>query len=457
MTHRLLAPFARHKMLVACICTILAIVIVSCLVAYRERLHQSEARAAQAQEGLTRILALQNRLAEAEHESSRYLITGQSRHRKTFQEAARELDRFFPGLGERRPDFPGAPARLEELQSLVQTRLTILRRLMDIRQRQGLAVAELGAVEAEGQAIYDRLARIVQAIEEDAEKIAATEGAATKTKIRRWVWAFSLGIIFICAMVLFVLYLFYQEVKERRRAEDKLMDYQERLRSLASELTLAEERERRRIAVLLHDQIGQKLAVSYIRLGQLNGPAAPPARESLKANIDEIRQVIKQAIQDTKSLTFRISSPILYELGLAAAVEWLTEELQEQHGVVTYFDDDREPKPLDEDVQVLLFQAVSELLVNVVKHSRARHVQVSLWREEDRLHLAVYDDGLGFDPTAIRARWGRRRGGFGLFSIRERLRPFGGVLEVDSKPGFGTQVIIIVPLMTAPQGEEEKR
>jgi signal transduction histidine kinase len=100
----------------------------------------------------------------------------------------------------------------------------------------------------------------------------------------------------------------------------------------------------------------------------------------------------------------------------------------------------------------LLYQAVSELLLNVVKHARARHVQVSVWREGDTLRLGVYDDGVGFDSSTIRERWGRREGGFGLFSIRERLRSYGGGLEVESRPGFGTQVVMTVPLK-ADQGE----
>ena len=117
---------------------------------------------------------------------------------------------------------------------------------------------------------------------------------------------------------------------------------------------------------------------------------------------------------------------------------------------VKYFDDDGQPKPLEEDLRVLLYQAVSELLLNVVKHARARHVQVSIWREGETLRLGVYDDGVGFDTAAIRQRWGRREGGFGLFSTRERLRSYGGGLEVESRPGFGTQVVMTVPLQAEP-------
>jgi len=197
--------------------------------------------------------------------------------------------------------------------------------------------------------------------------------------------------------------------------------------------------------VYLHDNIGQKLAISSIKLGQLQDAALAANSEALVAGLNEIRLLFKQIIQDTKSLTFKISSPILYELGLEAAVEWLTEELQDQHGIPTYFEDDHQPKPLDEDLRVLLFQAVSELLINVVKHARARHVQVSLWRDEEQLHIGIYDDGVGFNVTEISSRWGRKDGGYGLFSIRERLKAYGGHLDVKSSP-YGTTVTLSAPL-----------
>ena len=164
-------------------------------------------------------------------------------------------------------------------------------------------------------------------------------------------WLFlSVVTLTFCLLILSVLLtLFFQEIKNRKSAEEQLNAFQERLRSLTSQLSLAEERERRRIAVYLHDNIGQKLAISSIKLGQLKDAALTANSEALVAGLNDIRLLFKQIIQDTKSLTFKISSPILYELGLKAAVEWLTEELQDQHGIPTYFEDDHQPKPLDED------------------------------------------------------------------------------------------------------------
>jgi signal transduction histidine kinase len=270
-------------------------------------------------------------------------------------------------------------------------------------------------------------------------------GAGDLPGVGSWIALSVVTLVFSLLILLVLFILFCQEITSRKFAEEQLNEFQERLRSLTSQLSLAEERERRRIAVYLHDNIGQKLAISSIKLGQLKDAALAANSEVLVAGLNDIRLLFKQIIQDTKSLTFKISSPILYELGLEAAVEWLTEELQDQHGIPTYFEDDHQPKLLDEDLRVLVFQAVSELLMNVVKHARARHVQVSLWRDEEQLHIGIYDDGVGFNVTETSSRWGRKDGGFGLFSIRERLKAYDGKLDVKSTH-YGTAVTLSAPL-----------
>lgn len=261
---------------------------------------------------------------------------------------------------------------------------------------------------------------------------------------KNWGWLVLAGILLLHLLVLALLLTFLcQELATRSDRETQLTEAQERLHSLTSQLCLAEERERRRIAVYLHDNISQKLAIAAIKLGQLHDAAT--AQVAVSAGLDEIRQLLKQIIQDTKSLTFKISSPILYELGLEAALEWLTEELQNQHGLITFFEDDDQPKPLAEEVRVLLFQAVSELLMNVVKHARAREVQVAIRRDNGQISISVHDDGVGFDVAAMRSRWGRKDFGFGLFSIRERLRAFGGAMDIKSSFD-GTTVTLWAPL-----------
>ncbi len=232
-----------------------------------------------------------------------------------------------------------------------------------------------------------------------------------------------------------------RDITERKRVEERLLAYQEQLRSLASELSLTEERERGRIAVELHDRVGQLVTMAKIKLGML--------RESMPqvTALDEIRDLIDQAIQNARSLAFELSPPILHELGFEASVHWLSEQLEEKQGILAHVEDDLDPKPLDDDVRVVLFTAVRELLANVAKHARAHRVNVSLHKEGGKIRIRVEDDGIGFNFSEIGSHVAKT-GGFGLFSIRERLSHCGGYLEIDSNVGTGTRVSLVAPLKT---------
>jgi signal transduction histidine kinase len=239
--------------------------------------------------------------------------------------------------------------------------------------------------------------------------------------------------------------LLEKEVTKRKRAQEKLDEYHEQLRSLASQLSLAEERERRRIATEVHDRVAQNLAFAKMQLDQLRKSSSPESR----APLDEVRKLIDGAIEDARSLVSELGSPVLYELGLVPALHWLTQKLQKQQGINVEFKDDGHPKPLSDDVQVFLFQAARELLTNVAKHADAANCTVSLAVQDDRVQLEVVDDGKGFDPERTGAIGPDTRG-FGFFSLRERLKPLGGTLEVYSKPGEGTRVSLFVPLHSKP-------
>jgi signal transduction histidine kinase len=233
-----------------------------------------------------------------------------------------------------------------------------------------------------------------------------------------------------------------REITERKRAEARLLTYQQRLRSLASQLSLTEERERRRLATELHDRVSQTLAICKIKLGMLRQLASST---ELAEALDEIDKYLKEIVRATRALTFEISSPILYQLGLEAALEWLTEQTWERDGIPSEFRDDRRPKPLDDDVRVLLFQAVRELLVNVAKHAQAHSVKVVIRREDSNVQIVVEDDGVGFTTFPIGSHWSEIKG-FGLFSIRERLDYLGGQLKIKSERGNGTRVTLVAPL-----------
>jgi len=222
--------------------------------------------------------------------------------------------------------------------------------------------------------------------------------------------------------------------------------YQRKLRQLAAKLSLVEAQERRQIASDLHDHIGQALAYANTKIAKLQGNAV---FSGLEGELNEISTIIGQAIRYTRDLTVEISPPVLYELGLAAALDWLAEQSGRRHGMKVSTVQSRERVSVEEDVQVFVFKAVQELITNAAKHAGATEVTITVeWRPE-QLRIAVRDNGRGFDAATLDNHLSEGNC-FGLFSIRERLGCLGGVLNVESAPGRGTTADITVPL----SGEE---
>ena len=214
---------------------------------------------------------------------------------------------------------------------------------------------------------------------------------------------------------------------------------------MASQLTLTEEQERRSIATDLHDRIGQTLAIAKIKLGALRASTAPLGFEE---DVDAIRDLIEQSIQDTRSLIFDLCPPFLYELGFEKALEWLLEDIQEQYGIATHFACDGKPYQLDDDLRILLYQSVRELFINIVKHAQAEHARLSVQSDPAGLNLCVEDDGRGFDAPTSAFRFDKE-GGFGLFRIQERFHYLGGEITIDSKPQQGTRISLQLPFKSS--------
>jgi signal transduction histidine kinase len=211
---------------------------------------------------------------------------------------------------------------------------------------------------------------------------------------------------------------------------------------VALELTLAEERTRRQIAKDLHDQVGQALAFCQIKLGHLR----EAARSGLHVrSIDDVRESISGVIKHTRQLTFELGSPILYELGLEAALERLVEKMGEQYGIALQFADDGQPKPLDDDTRSAFYIVIKELLTNVVKHAHAQKARVWLRRDGETAVASVTDDGAGMEPSKAGQGF-TEGGGYGLFSARERMNYLGGTLEINSQPGGGSTITVTAPL-----------
>jgi signal transduction histidine kinase len=234
----------------------------------------------------------------------------------------------------------------------------------------------------------------------------------------------------------------HERVVDGLRADGrKLRDYQDQLRQMAFDATLVEDRERRRIAADLHDQIGQSLALAQIKLASMRDTVAGASR----AAVDEAVALVAQSVAQTRTLIFDLSPPVLYDLGLRAALVWLVEEIERRQGIRVELTDVGLDRSLDDASAAVVFRAVRELLTNVLKHAQAPCATVTVRRTDACFEIEVADQGVGFAPTE---RDVRSPGGFGLFSVREQIARLGGDVEVVSAPQQGTRVSMRVPLRT---------
>jgi len=216
---------------------------------------------------------------------------------------------------------------------------------------------------------------------------------------------------------------------------------QERMRCLASKLSLAEEQERRRLAVDLHDHICQTLAVAQIKLGAIQHEVS--SSQGLEA-IREVRDLINHAIHYSRSLTFELGSTVLHDLGLEEAIEWLAEEFQKRHKLPITVHRDGQAGPLTDNAMVLVFLAFRELLTIVTRYFQASAVEVYLRTEEDNLLIQVNYNGDGYAISEIDSLNSGVE--FSLFSIKERLSYIRSQLRVTSRPGKEPEFTIMVPL-----------
>jgi len=237
----------------------------------------------------------------------------------------------------------------------------------------------------------------------------------------------------------------FAEELERKVSERtyELVTSQEQLRALATQLNLAEQRERTRLAAELHDHLAQMLVLVRLRLGQAK---VGPLSYSLQM-IKQAEEVVDESLTYTRNLVAELSPPVLHEFGLFTALRWLGEQMQRYHLNVTVRIDAPEEVKLPENQAVLVFQSVRELLLNAVKHAGSNTASVVVAVGAGVLKIVVVDTGVGFDPITLSSqKLAAISSKFGLFSIRQRMEALGGRLELHSKRGEGTRATLVLPI-----------
>jgi PAS domain S-box-containing protein len=226
-----------------------------------------------------------------------------------------------------------------------------------------------------------------------------------------------------------------QRVADRTK---ELVKSEGRLRALSNDLNLTEQRERRRLATELHDYLAQLLVLGRIKLGQAKQAGL---QASSAGFITDTESILTQALAYTRSLVGQLSPPVLKEFGLAVALKWLAEQMQQHDMHVVLHAKEEERLPLSDEQEVLLFQSVRELLMNAVKHAQTESATISLSRSDGLIRLVVEDHGCGFDASTVQVFTQ-----FGLFSIQERMEALGGRFILLSEPGQGTTATLTLPI-----------
>ncbi len=234
-----------------------------------------------------------------------------------------------------------------------------------------------------------------------------------------------------------------RDITTRIRREDELLRSQRQLRALSSELASAEERERREVAAVLHDEIGQLLALCKLHLEE--APGAAPGGSVRDAS--SARSILDQAISRVRDLTYELSSQTLYDIGLSEALEELCATIQERYGLRCSLVWEGRRLGVPPEIRGTIYRAVRELLFNTVRHAGAGSATVTASSEGGWLRIDVKDDGRGFSPYPPELH-PTKGGRFGLFNVRERLNYLGGAFAIESSPQEGSRVSLSIPLET---------
>jgi len=235
----------------------------------------------------------------------------------------------------------------------------------------------------------------------------------------------------------------------KHQAETQLRNSTRQLQALSRRVLEAQEQERRRVAVELHDELGQSLTAIKINLQMAERFTDQSPADLNQENI----RIVEDALQQVRRLATALRPSMLDDLGLAPALKWMSEQTATRGGFEVVFHHERVDSRLAPDIETACFRIVQEALTNVCRHAHAQRVEIRLHREGSQLALCVQDDGQGFDLSAMRAR-AVAGGSLGVLGMQERATLVGGTLEISSAPGMGCTVTLTCPWRTQRDGQE---
>jgi PAS domain S-box-containing protein len=236
-----------------------------------------------------------------------------------------------------------------------------------------------------------------------------------------------------------------QDVTERRRSEEALREYAQRLQVLSRSVVEVQEEERHHLARELHDEIGQVLSAVSVNLQALKAESDDAGGPRL----DESIRIVHHATEQVRDLSMDLRPLMLDQLGLVSTIRWYADRQAQRSDFALEFVMDSSGDRFPADLEIALYRVVQEALTNVCRHADARHVRLELRQSDEEVRLVIHDDGVGFDVAAAQKK-GSRGESFGVFGMRERVELFGGQIEIESKSGQGTAIHVRFPIPSTP-------
>ncbi len=242
------------------------------------------------------------------------------------------------------------------------------------------------------------------------------------------------------------LVLSLEDVTERQNAIGELENRARQLQRVTLEMLEAEDRERKRLAEILHDDLQQTLAAAKFQLSLLDSRVG--SDEDLAETVRQVKQMLKDAIEKSRNLSHELGPAVLSHSGLDDTFAWLAHQMQSKHGLVVHVQTRGPVQAPSEPVRTFLYRAAQEILFNIIKHAEVSEAKLRFKRVRNQLRLTISDQGQGFDLQAL-----AHTTGLGLLSVRERAELLGGRMKIKSAAGKGSTFLIAVPDLTADAGQ----
>jgi PAS domain S-box-containing protein len=232
------------------------------------------------------------------------------------------------------------------------------------------------------------------------------------------------------------------DITHLKEIENKLISYQSKLKKLSVQLSRSEESQRRLLASRLHESVSQELFAAQLKLNELQKSMDDP---KVTSRLKEVNDQIVKSIKDIRGITYDLSPPVLYDLGLKEAVESLAKSISAQYHLSVKARFIGSLENMDDEIKIITYRVIREIVQNAIKHARAGFIDIIVESKNDTLSVDVSDNGVGFDADTL-AEGQYSSDGFGIFDIREKINHLGGHLRIHSTPGSGTRIGLSVPL-----------